>query len=111
MVKYPGTLSAAPRQTDIRAAVQPLLRRKNPMKKVLSLILALALLGTCALAYGEGTGQAVYTNEWALADGLTYENAVSYNSADDRVETFTLTLEPGSSVYPIVWPATRYTAA
>ena len=72
------------------------------MKKVLSLILALALLGTCALAYGEGTGQAVYTNEWALADGLTYENAVSYNSADDRVETFTLTLEPGSSVYPIV---------
>ena len=72
------------------------------MKKVLSLILALALLGTCALAYGEGTGQAVYTNEWALADGLTYENAVSYNSADERVETFTLTLEPGSSVYPIV---------
>ena len=72
------------------------------MKKVLSLILALALLGTCALAYGEGTGQAVYTNEWALADGLTYENAVSYNSADERVETFTITLEPGSSVYPIV---------
>ena len=72
------------------------------MKKVLSLLLALALLGTCALAYGEGTGQAVYTNEWALADGLTYENAVSYNSADERVETFTITLEPGSSVYPIV---------
>ena len=72
------------------------------MKKVLSLLLALALLGTCALAYGEGTGQAVYTNEWALADGLTYENALSYNEKDERVETYTLTLEPGGSVRPIV---------
>lgn len=72
------------------------------MKKAISLLLALSLLVTCALAYGDGTGSAVYTNEWALADGLTYENAVSFNGSGSRVETFSLELSPDSSIYPIV---------
>lgn len=72
------------------------------MKKAVSLLLALSLLATCALAYGDGTGAATYTNEWALADGLTYENAVSRNSSGGRVETFSLELQPYSGVYPIV---------
>lgn len=72
------------------------------MKKAISLLLALSLLVTCALAYGDGTGSAVYTNEWALADGLTYENVVSFNGSGSRVETFSLELSPDSSIYPIV---------
>lgn len=70
-------------------------------KRALSLLLALALLVTPALAYGGGTGQAVYMNETQLANGFTYRNAVSYDD-EGRVETYTLENRPGSSVYPIV---------
>ena len=70
-------------------------------KRILSLLLALMLLTTGALAYGGGTGEAAYINETELARGFTYTNAVSY-SGTKRVETHSLTTEPGSAVYPIV---------
>lgn len=70
-------------------------------KRLLSLLLAAAVLVTPALAYGDGTGEAVYINTTELADGFTYTNAVSYDD-DGRAESFTLETERGSSVYPIV---------
>ena len=70
-------------------------------KRLLSLLLAAAVLVTPALAYGDGTGEAVYINTTKLADGFTYTNAVSYDD-DGRAESFTLETERGSSVYPIV---------
>ena len=70
-------------------------------KRLLSLLLAAAVLATPALAYGDGTGEAVYINTTELADGFTYTNAVSYDD-DGRAESFTLETERGSSVYPIV---------
>ena len=70
-------------------------------KRALSLLLAVLLLATPALAYGDGTGDAVYINETELADGFTYTNAVSY-STDGRVETYSLETESGGDVYPIV---------
>lgn len=70
-------------------------------KRLLSLLLAAAVLVTPALAYGDGTGEAVYINTTELADGFTYANAVSYDD-DGRAESFTLETERGSSVYPIV---------
>lgn len=70
-------------------------------KRLLSLLLAAAVLVTPALAYGDGTGEAVYINTTELADGFTYTNAVSYDD-DGRAENFTLETERGSSVYPIV---------
>ena len=72
------------------------------MKKLLCLILAALMLTTCALAYGAGTGEAVYTNRWNLASGFVYENAFSYGSTGSRNETFVVENAPGSSVYPIV---------
>ena len=57
-------------------------------KRLLCLILAALLLCTAALAYGSGTGEAVYVNRWALASGFTYENAFSYNGSGSRNETF-----------------------
>lgn len=71
-------------------------------KRLLCLILAALLLCTAALAYGSGTGEAVYVNRWALASGFTYENAFSYNGSGSRNETFVVENTPGSSVYPIV---------
>lgn len=71
-------------------------------KRALAIILAALLLVTPALAYGGGTGDAVYVNRTALANGLTYENALSYTSAGRRVETFALEIDPSSEVYPIV---------
>ena len=71
-------------------------------KRLLCLILACLLLTTCAFAYGAGTGEAVYTNRWSLANGFTYENAFSYNSSGSRNETFLVENRPGSTVYPIV---------
>lgn len=70
-------------------------------KRLLSLLLAAAVLVTPALAYGDGTGEAVYINTTELADGFTYTNAVSYDD-NGRAESFTLETERGSSVYPIV---------
>ena len=70
-------------------------------KRLLSLLLAAAVLVTPALAYGDGTGEAVYINTTELADGFTYTNAVSYDD-DGRAESFTLETERGSSAYPIV---------
>lgn len=70
-------------------------------KRALSLLLAVLLLAIPALAYGDGTGDAVYINETELADGFTYINAVSYGS-DGRVETYSLETESGGDVYPIV---------
>ncbi len=70
-------------------------------KRLLSLLLAAAVLVTPALAYGDGTGEAVYINTTELADGFAYTNAVSYDD-DGRAESFTLETERGSSVYPIV---------
>ena len=70
-------------------------------KRLLSLLLAAAVLVTPALAYGDGTGEAVYINTTELADGFTYTNAVSYDD-DGRAESFTLETERGSSVYPVV---------
>lgn len=70
-------------------------------KRLLSLLLAAAVLATPALAYGDGTGEAVYINTTELADGFTHTNAVSYDD-DGRAESFTLETERGSSVYPIV---------
>ena len=70
-------------------------------KRLLSLLLAAAVLVTPALAYGDGTGEAVYINTTELADGFTYTNAVNYDD-DGRAESFTLETERGSSVYPIV---------
>ena len=70
-------------------------------KRLLSLLLAAVVLVTPALAYGDGTGEAVYINTTELADGFTYTNAVSYDD-DGRAESFTLETERGSSVYPIV---------
>lgn len=70
-------------------------------KRLLSLLLAAAVLVTPALAYGDGTGEAVYINTTELADGFTHTNAVSYDD-DGRAESFTLETERGSSVYPIV---------
>ncbi|MEG1633311.1 MAG: phosphodiester glycosidase family protein [Oscillospiraceae bacterium] len=72
------------------------------MKKLLSLILAATLLITPAFAAGSGTGQAVYSNKTALADGLTYENTISATSGGRLVETFTLETAAKSSVHPIV---------
>ena len=71
-------------------------------KRLLCLILACMLLTTCALAYGAGTGEAVYVNRWTLANGFTYENAFCYSSSGSRNETFVVENTPGSSVYPIV---------
>ena len=71
-------------------------------KRLLCLILAALLLCTAALAYGSGTGEAVYVNRWALASGFTYENAFSYNGSGSRNETFVVENTHGSSVYPIV---------
>lgn len=71
-------------------------------KRLLCLILACLLLTTGVLAYGSGTGEAVYTNRWSLASGFTYENAFSYNSSGSRNETFLIENKPGSSIYPIV---------
>lgn len=71
-------------------------------KKLLCLILACILLCTTALAYGSGTGEAVYVNQTTLANGFVYENAFSYNSSGSRNETFVIESTPGSSVYPIV---------
>ena len=68
------------------------------MKKLLCLILAALMLTTCALAYGAGTGEAVYTNRWNLASGFVYENAFSYNGSGSRNETFVVENTPGSSV-------------
>ena len=70
-------------------------------KRLLSVLLAVLILATPALAYGDGTGEAEYINVTELADGFSYENAVSYGSRG-RVETFTLINEPGSDIYPIV---------
>lgn len=72
------------------------------MKKFLALILALALLTTSAAAFGTGTGAALYTNQWTLAEGLTYRNDISRAASGSRVETFTLETAPGGEVYPIV---------
>ena len=69
-------------------------------RRILSFICTAALLLTPALAYGAGTGEASYLNETELAQGFTYENAVSYDS-DGRTETHTLELSPNSRVYPI----------
>lgn len=71
------------------------------MKRALSMLLAALMLLTPALAYGGGTGEAVYLNETELAGGFVYENAVSYD-ADGRGESYALYNEPGSEVYPIV---------
>lgn len=71
-------------------------------KRALAIILAALLLVTPALAYGVGTGDAVYVNRTTLANGLTYETALSYTSAGRRVETFALEASPSSEVYPIV---------
>ena len=70
-------------------------------RRILSLLLALTLLSTAALAYGGGTGEAVYLNSAELAEGFTYENAVSYGG-EGRVETHTLYTRPRGEVYPIV---------
>jgi hypothetical protein len=72
------------------------------MKRILSLLLALTLLLTPALAAGGGTGAAVYLNRATLAPGFTYDNAISYTAAGRRVETYTMETAPGSSVHPIV---------
>ncbi len=72
------------------------------MKKLLSLILAAALLTTGATAYGSGTGGAVYMNYSYLAQGFIYENALSYVSPGKRVETFTVTDRGDNDIYPIV---------
>ena len=40
-------------------------------KRLLCLILACLLLTTGVLAYGSGTGEAVYVNRWSLASGFT----------------------------------------
>ena len=71
-------------------------------KRLLCLILACLLLTTGVLAYGSGTGEAVYVNRWSLASGFTYENAFSYNASGSRNETFLVENKPGSSIYPIV---------
>lgn len=71
-------------------------------KRLLCLILACMLLSTCALAYGSGTGEAVYVNRTSLAGGFTYENAFCYSSSGSRNESFIIESSPGSSVYPIV---------
>ena len=70
-------------------------------KRVIGLLLAALMLATPALAYGTGTGDAAYINSTELLNGFTYTNAVSYDS-DGRVETYSLELDGGSSVYPIV---------
>lgn len=72
------------------------------MKRILAIILCLALLVTSALAFGSGTGAAVYTNTTTYADGLTYRNDISRNSAGSLVETFTLSDSALNGVYPIV---------
>lgn len=70
-------------------------------KRLLCFILAALLLITPALAYGDGTGEAVYRHSTELAPGFTYENAVSYTGGK-RVETFTLQLASDSRIRPIV---------
>ena len=70
-------------------------------KRMLSLLLAVLLLATPALAWGDGTGPAAYTNSTELASGFTYTNAVSYDS-DGRAESFTLEVSRTSAVYPVV---------
>ena len=71
-------------------------------KRLLCLFLACLLLCSSALAYGSGTGEAVYVNRWSLANGFTYENAFCYSGSGSRNESFVVENTPGSSVYPIV---------
>ncbi|MCD8373541.1 MAG: S-layer homology domain-containing protein [Oscillospiraceae bacterium] len=75
---------------------------KNTPRRILSLLLAAALLFTPALAAGDGTGGAAYENTVTLTDGFTYTNAISFNASGSRVETFALDWTPGSSVSPVV---------
>ena len=58
------------------------------------------MLTTCALAYGDGTGEAVYTNRWNLASGFVYENAFSYGSTGSRNETFVVETRPAAPSTP-----------
>ena len=63
------------------------------------------LLSACLListVYAAGAGSEVYINSRSIADNLTWTNALSYNTSQETLESYVLTLRPGGDVYPIV---------
>jgi len=74
---------------------------KKAVLKPIAALCAASLLTMSAFAAGSGTGKAVYRNSTVLTDGLTYENAVSYNASGSRVETNVIDLSADSAVFPI----------
>lgn len=75
--------------------------KKRLLKNTAAALCAASLLITSAFAAGSGTGSAVYKNSTELTGGFTYENAISYNTSGQRVETHTIDLGAESYVYPI----------
>lgn len=75
------------------------------MKKGIVFILIICMLLSLSLpafAAGSGTGESLYTNTTELASGFTFTNAISYNSAGGRVETFAIETAAGGDVHPVV---------
>lgn len=68
----------------------------------LCVIFLFSLVPTAAFAGALGAGDSVYSNETNIADGFTYTNSISFNSRNQREESFFLTRTADSDVYPIV---------
>ena len=67
-------------------------------RRLTALVLAAALLIPAAFATA---GDTRLTTTQALTNQLTYRNTISEHSSAGRMESFSLELEPGGSVYPI----------
>ncbi|HJH62763.1 MAG TPA: phosphodiester glycosidase family protein [Firmicutes bacterium] len=67
-------------------------------RRLTALVLAAALLIPTAFATA---GDPQLSTTQALTDQLTYRNTISEHPSAGRVESFSLELEPGGSVYPI----------
>ena len=53
-------------------------------------------------AYAAGAGSKVYINSRAIADNLTWTDAISYNTSHETLESNVLTLRQSGDVHPIV---------
>lgn len=74
---------------------------KKVVLKPIAALCAASLLTMSTFAAGSGTGNAVYKDSTVLANGFTYENAISYNVTGSRVETNVIDLSADSAVFPI----------
>lgn len=75
--------------------------RKQLSRTLLTLVMVLAL-NIQVLAVAGGGGTEIYTNVSQITDGLTYTNTIYSNDTYGREESFALTVQPGSSVRPMV---------